>query len=565
MNYISLIDELGIDINTITTLDATKIIRLQKQLKAKAVLNNQSNLGELAALIDNLKDENVRKHHVFVENHKWLKQIISGDYSNIPQNSVSVNLDLITDAEDTKHFLSPYFKEHIKPFLSETLSKGKYLLLINFVKSNILFSEEIEQIIINFFISKLNYAKVYIEEGKLKDKHYPVAYITNRNFIKCLSQYPSSFDDEINELNSEVIDTYNAKRKNVNNDIFIFAARTMVAFGELEISNYMLKDVLLSNAEIAKSYAYNTGSKSKSGAGVGVWSIIIFVVLIIRIGTTFFKNSSNSYDSNYNLEKYRINNSVYENEDIMEAIRRIQEQQEANNNNNLTSTDDVEFEIEETVIESTEPAEPESNKITLPDRGNRLKQSDHIRFIYTLKLKTNRDEENLGSSNSVELNDFTNPFPKTFNLLNTSKTRLNNTNYRLVKNNSNKDLIVFRFTSGIDEAVFIPKDETIYVNLRQGDSIIFYTGQRFTVDRLSHFKENAELSKLYLIENFIGSTNQEINVLPFKVSSYKSKKLNSDIETIKETKTDVIKTKNINLRGINIDKIYINWYKKKYN
>ncbi|MGB6268325.1 MAG: hypothetical protein WBF67_04880, partial [Olleya sp.] len=269
----------------------------------------------------------------------------------------------------------------------------------------------------------------------------------------------------------------------------------------------------------------------------------------------------NPYDSNYKYERIKISNSNYEEDDLLEAIKKIQERQEVLKNGTTINED----EVEETVIESSKRNEPDNNKITLPDRNSRSKQSDHVRFIYTLKLKTNRVDESVGSANSVELNSFTNPYPSTFNLLNSSETKSNNSNYRLIKNNSNKDLIVFRLTPGIDESVFIPIDETIYLNLRKGDSILFYTGNNFTLDKLSHFKDNAELSKLYLIEDLAGNSNQEINVLPYRISTYKSKILNSDQEEIKETKSDVIESKNITLRDINIDKVYINWYKKKYN
>ena len=132
MKYISIIDQLGIDINAIITLDDAKIIRLQKQLKANAVLNNTSNLGELALLIDQLKDETIREHHVFIEQHDWLKQIISGNYSNIPQSSINLYEDNIEDLYELKHFLAPYFRTHLKPFLTETLNKGKYILLFGF-------------------------------------------------------------------------------------------------------------------------------------------------------------------------------------------------------------------------------------------------------------------------------------------------------------------------------------------------------------------------------------------------------------------------------------------------
>ena len=74
MKYISLIDELGITLNDIAQIDATKIIRIQKQLKAKAVLENKSNLGELSELVSQLENQEIKEAHLFIESHPWLKK-----------------------------------------------------------------------------------------------------------------------------------------------------------------------------------------------------------------------------------------------------------------------------------------------------------------------------------------------------------------------------------------------------------------------------------------------------------------------------------------------------------
>ncbi|QXP60064.1 hypothetical protein [Olleya sp. HaHaR_3_96] len=568
MNYISLIDELGIDINTLTTLDDAKIIRLQKQLKAKAVLDNKSNLGELATIIDELKNDNIRQHHIFIEKHKWIKQIISGEYSNIPQNSTSIYHEAIADPEGLKHFLSPYLKEHLKPFLSETLSKGKYILLLNVVKSNVLFTEEIEQIIINLFSSKLNYAKVYIETGKLKDKYHPLGYITNRNFITCLSQYPNSFYDEVNELNSVIIDTYNSKRKHLSDDIFIFSAKTMVAFGELDISNYMLKDVLISNAAIAQPYAFNSPkkSKSKSGSSVGIWSVIVFLILIVRITTKVFNNDNNTHNSLNQYERINLQNMKSDQERLIETIGEIQENKKNNTHiYKIKETSYGETEVEETILEPTDTNPNNVNhNITLQDYNSKYKAKDHTRFIYSLKLKTERYVSYEGGYNGTDLNAFTNPYPKTFNLLESGPSK-NNTAFSLLKNNSNKDLIVFKLTNGIDESIFIPKDKNRYLNIKEGDSVLFYTGEYFLPTRFSHFTYTPGLSKLYVITNFKGTDTNEINILPYTVKIEFNKNFSTNNTTLDTTIIDHIETNKIHFNPLNIDSIYTKWYRKKYN
>jgi len=568
LNYISLIDELGIDINTLTTLDSAKIIRLQKQLKAKAVLDNKSNLGELATIIDELKNDSTRQHHIFIEKHKWIKQIISGDYSNIPQNSTSIYHEAIADPEGLKYFLSPYLKAHIKPFLSETLSKGKYILLLNVVKSTILFTEEIEQIIINLLSSKLNYAKVYIETGKLKDKYHPIGYITNRNFITCLSQYPNSFYDEVNELNSVIIDTYNSKRKHLSDDVFIFSAKTMVAFGELDISNYMLKDVLISNAAIAQPYAFNSQkkTKSKSGSSVGIWSVIVFLILIVRITTKVFNNDSNSNNSLNQYERNNLQNINFNNETFIETVRKIQEDKKNKQNQTIEvrQTTTEYLANDDSVMETNINSYTITKRVTLPDYNSKRKAKDHTRFIYSLKLKTDRYTPYSGRDTGTDLNAFTNPYPKTFNIIKSASSNKNNA-FSLIKNNSNKDLIVFRLTNGIDESIFIPKDENRYLNVKKGDSVLFYTGHYFSPGRFSHFKLKPELSQLYVINNLKNSDTNEINILPYTVKINYNKNFSTNTTTIDTTLLDHIETNKIDFKPLSINNIYTRWYKKKYN
>jgi hypothetical protein len=178
LKYISFIDQLGIDISELTQIDANGIIKLQKQLKAKAMLGDTNNPRDISILIDKLKDENVREHHIFIERHSWLKQLISGSHQNIKQSEVTIVwFTNKKNSEDVKYYISPFLKENLKVFLSDTLSKGKYVLLLKVLTHNYLFSEENNQLIINFFKSRLNYAAVYLRESRLKDKESPVGFI----------------------------------------------------------------------------------------------------------------------------------------------------------------------------------------------------------------------------------------------------------------------------------------------------------------------------------------------------------------------------------------------------
>ena len=533
MKYISFIDQLGIDINALSQIDANGIIKLQKQLKAKAMLDDANNLGDISNLIDKLKDKTVVQHHVFVEQHKWLKQLISGNHQNIKQGDISIDDSLVSNLDDLKYFLAPFLKENLKVFLSDTLSKGKYVLLLKVLTHNYLFSEENNQLIINFFKSRLNYAAVYIREGRLKDKESPIGFITNKVFINCLNADPDCFNEDMQELNSEVIDIYNSNRRNTNNQEFRFAAKAMVAFSILETSNVFLKETLVSNADIAKQYSYASRPSKKTGSGFGGWSIFVIIMIVVRIIFWVGKSSNSSSDYDYIRpgEFSTGNNDVFQK--LLDSIGGIEH-------------GDGEFELEETVIEES---------------SYKYKLTDHTKFIYTLKRKVERktSDEILG----IPINPFSNPYEKTFNKLPHTGDHKDNM-FLNINNKSKKDLIVFRLTSGIDQSIYIPKGERISIKANQNDSLLFYTGTDFASTRFSHFKRDTDLSNLYKITDYDTSVNKEISIYPFEdiisvVNSSSSNKILRD--TVRD---ETIKANKVKLQQLNIDKIYTDWYNKKY-
>nr|WP_321244352.1 hypothetical protein [uncultured Psychroserpens sp.] len=547
MKYISFIDQLGIDINELSQIDANGIIKLQKQLKAKAMLGDANNLGDISNLIDKLNDETVIQHHVFIEKHSWLKQLISGDYQNIKQGDISIDDSLISNLDDLKYFLAPFLKENLKVFLSETLSKGKYVLLLKVLIHNYLFSEENNQLIINFFKARLNYATVYLREGRLKQKEFPVAFITNKVFINCLNEYPDCFNDDMQELNSEVIDIYNSNRRNTDNQEFRFAAKSMVAFSILDTSNVFLKETLVSNADIAKQYSHPSRSSKKTGSGFGGWSIFVIVMIVIRIIFWVGKSSSSSSnDYDYFKNSEYSSNPVY-NDEIQRMIDSIQ--RSSSTDDTFTIDNDL---IEDTVIEDV---------YRPPSTDDRLKLTDHTKFIYTLKRKVERKTSD--EISGMKLHPFSNPYQKTFNELPYTEDLTNNT-FLKINNRSKKDLIVFRLTQGIDQSIYIPVGKRVSIKVIQNDSLLFYTGTDFVSSRFSHFKRDTDLSNLYKITDYDTSLSKEISIYPFEniVSIVKSSSSNKVL--VDTVRGETIKTNKIKLKQLNIAKIYTNWYNKKY-
>lgn len=546
MKYISFIDQLGLDINELSQIDANGIIKLQKQLKAKAMLGDANNLGDISNLIDKLKDNTVLQHHVFIEKHNWLKQLISGNHQNIKQSEITIDDSLILNLDDLKYFLAPFLKENLKVFLSETLGKGKYVLLLKVLTHNYLFSEENNQLTINFFKARLNYACVYLREGRLKDKEFPIGFITNKVFINCLNEYPDCFNDDMQELNSEVIDIYNSNRRNTSNQEFRFAAKAMVAFSILDTSNVFLKETLVSNADIAKQYSYPYRSSKKTGSGFGGWSIFVIIMIVIRIIFWAGKSSSTSYDYDYIRSSDYKSSPVY-NDKIQRMMDSIQRS---------GSTDDT-FTIDEELIEETVLDDFYSESIS----NERYKLADHTKFIYTLKRKVEQktSDEILG----MRLDPFSNPYQTTFNDLPYSKDNLDNT-FLKINNKSKKDLIVFRLTPGIDQSMFIPKGERISIKAIQNDSLLFYTGTDFVSTRFSHFKRDTDLSNLYKITDFDTSVEKEIIIYPFEDIISKVKSSSSNKIIIDTVRGETIKANKIKLKQLSINKIYTNWYNKKY-
>ncbi|WP_299276519.1 hypothetical protein [uncultured Psychroserpens sp.] len=489
MKYISFIDQLGIDINQLADIDANGIIKLQKQLKAKAMLGDANNLGEVANLIEKLKDETTRRHHIFVEKHVWLKQLISGDYKSIKQGEVTIDNSQIEDLEDLKYFLAPFLKENLKVFLSESLSKGKYVLILKVLIQNRLFSEENNQLVINFFKARLNYATVYLRENRLKGKEYPIAFITNKVFINCLNEYPNCFNDDIQELNSEVIDVYNSKRKNIDNKEFRFAAKAMVAFSILDTSNVFLEETLRSNASIAREYTYPSRSSRKTGSGYGAWTVFVIIMIVLRI--IFWAAKSNNSTPNFS--------------------------------NFPSSNGGINW---------------------MGDLGkNNIIELNNIRSVYP-KLSESKPVV------PISHNLYDNPYHPKFHKFYPPKSKSDISKFdTYVTNKTGKDLIMFMLYKNNDKSVYIPDGEQAPLQISAKDTIIFYSGNDFVSFSKSSrfFKKEAHMSSLYIIDSISFTKEHFIDVYPAR-----TREIPAGTATIKQ-KMDSIVLKNVFYKNIGLN------------
>lgn len=453
MKYISFIDELEIDLETLSNLDSSGIIRLQKKLKAKANLENTSNLGETSNLINSLKDPDLRKFHVFIESHLWLKQLIMGNFETLTANMVKVNKELLYDIDSFKFFIAPFLRANLKPFLSHSINKAHYNVLLEVLKHNYLFSEESNQQIISFFKAKLNFATAYISEGKLKQKEYPVAYVSKKIFFKCLNHYPDVFDDEIHDLNSEVIDIYNTNRYRTSSSDFLFSARCMVGMSILDTSNVFLKETLVSNAGIAREYTLPSYSKSDSGSIYNVVRLIFVLIIIGRVIYGISKTDGSSiYSPNSSPKIINISNRIAE--------------------------------------------------------SNNISKFKKIKTIYPIiGLNKNLKE--------IKFEAFDNPYQESFKPFYEPKTSEDISRFdTYINNKTGKELILFVLHKNYDRSVFIPTNDSIPLQITSKDSLIFYSGNEFVKysNEIKFFKRNAHMSNLYIIDSINFEKQHAINV-----------------------------------------------------
>jgi len=548
LKYTSLTDLLDLSLDEISELNANTIIRLQKQLKAKAMLGDSNNIGEVTKIIEDLKNNSRRACYIFIEKHAWLKHLISGNLEKIKLKEISVDESSIEDLETLKYFLNDYFKENLIVFLGNALNKGKYEQIHKTLQYNYLFTEAINQSVINLFKARLNYACTYLQKGKLKEKQFPIAFISNRTFILSLNTYPDAFNEEILELNSEVIETYNRFRKNVNNDNFKFCARAMVAFAHLDTSNAFLKDNLESNAEIAREYAHSTRGREKSDSGLSGWNIVLIVFIVIRLIFWIGKGLSNDSKPDYNpinFDNFNYKAPNTSDEQLIRLDSVIKEMQKGN----------ADGEDLKKVLSSEYKSSKNANS-----NEEKYKLSNHIRFLYMMKNKVLRKDST--DLDPTELEAFSNPYPKTFNLLPYYSIKdIDNTTF--LRNSSNEDLIVFRLKEGIDQSIYIPKNKSTYINLKEKDCLVFYTGKDFIETSLSYFNKNMDFSYLYKVDSLL-SKNTEITVLPFENKTYESRRPQKDEVKVRTRRIDKIEPKNIDLISVNIDALYAKYYKKKY-
>lgn len=554
LKYISLIDEFDITPYAILHLDTAHKSNLQKQLEAKDVLYDKNRLEILSKWIDALESQEVREAHFFIESHPWLKNTILGKYDELDIKSFDSTFDPRKIAPYTKTFTTPYLTQTVPATLAYLLSNKKYHLFLRLVSQERYFSEDIRQVIIHFFSTTLKDAGNYIIQGKVKESSLPVAFLKNADFIKSINIYIDDLTNELAGINSAIIRLYNLNQQAINIE-WDFAISIMVAFEKLLPSDKHQRDVYIRNASMAKSGKFksdllelggrNTQNNTKKTSPFTFISIAASIIIIIGIvlGISY---SNFKYDDP--IEDIEIINTEETN------TPNEQTQNDSKNNtkkyfiNKETETNEIVTEISD-IEENTD-----SDYTTLPNQSKRYTQDNHIRFLYSLKSKvTKGDDEEI--NRITKITPFTNPYPKTFNPIETDN--LPNKASLEINNSTQKELIIFKLQDGIDEAIIIPKEDKAVLHFKEGDSIAFYAGNNFTTSRFSHFTKEQDLSNIYKITSI--SALSKINVLPFKDNSGSAK------NTQFHRSIEVLEFNNLNAKKLRtIDALYTDYYNAYY-
>jgi len=580
LNYISLKDELDLTVEDILQLDKIKIIRLQKQLKAKAVLEGQSNLGELSELLNDLERIEIREAHVFIERHLWLKYIVLNNAGEITNSSFQSTFDPRKASPEALVFINQFLKETVTPALSYLLNDKKYYKILKITEQQHLFSEEVRQKFISFFKNKLQLALAHLKNSSMQDPPQKIAFLKELNYTLAMNVFIEPLVLDIINVNTEIISHYKlGKEWGVNNNpSWDYASQVMICFGRLTPANPELQSMFRQNSQVSKSernqllnnnYATrssdsnfrDTRSKKKNNEGSSVWTVIRVIVIlfaVIRVLMALTGSSSNSQKQNHIPRTY-VNTTTYE-----DFVKTAKEKHQARidkialDDNNTDEALNKELDkLEKSGLSQNEviiSTNREKSK-AIPGNNDRDYQDSHIRFLYSLKNKVLRgdregDNLSLAEARSIMLN----PYPKTFDPI---PSPSNGDSFIKVVNRTGKRLIIFKLKNGRDQAKMISASSQEKLTFTNGDTIIFYSGSNFQINNFSTFRKFQDISHLYVLKDI--NEKSRIMVRPFKDNDdenagYRFKRKESLL--LNKLTLDQLE---------NIDLLYTQYYKENYS
>lgn len=496
MKYYSYIDHLNLNIDELVSLSPYKLKELINEI-------NNLNLDQKTVLISGLKDSATLSYHITIEKNTWLKDILYKNFNQLKPSNIILNLEHIDYISGFKYYLELYLRPILPDLIEYLIDENELKLLYQILSQADLFSNNCENDIIRIFKNKIDNAIVQLRAPNLNLSDLRIDYIRNYHFYEILNLYESHFKDKLILLYDEITERVNQFATNSNDPNYRFISQAQVAFKKSEIDDVATKLLIDNNADNAKDFAYKYTTETKPSASkpnsrrlndfISISGIIVFVFIISIVAF----------------------NSMRETKDEQKPQRTV----------------------------------------NIDTKKKRTTYDNRIRFYYSLKRITEKSKSEIYLDDEHILRPFSNPYPKTFDLIQNNTETSKNFNFE-INNETGSHLIIFKMVKGKDQSLYIPQDKSVYISLNKTDSLLFYSGKDFSISKFSQFREDMLISDIYKVKEIDTTQLSKLSIASLDQST------NSENRLISE---EDFTTNNIELKKMSIDNLYRIYYRKYSN
>ncbi|GAB5565775.1 MAG: hypothetical protein Wins2KO_28380 [Winogradskyella sp.] len=496
MKYYSYLDNHNLTLDELQHLSSEKLKEVFDHL-------NQTDHKLKSSLVSGLEDPTLRSYHITVEKNTWLKSILFKKYENLTDVNFDLDLSSLDYVGGFKLFLEPYLLTHLNHIVDHFFKTNNLDPLKKIFQHSDLFSNACISEISIKLSQKVSIGIEALSSNEDFKTNETIIYLTNKDFYGILELFDSQLKDQINELRHSIATCSKDSKMDSNGEYHSFITQVQIASNNRKTEDTIIKESEIDFNDIQKAIEEVTtpieasyqDKQTKSNKNQNIY--IISGILTVLVCAVFYFLPTNDNDSE------------------------------------------------------------QKSTSTSQNKKRSSKYDNRIRFYYSLKRKSKKTNsiptENLAYD---EVYPFSNPYPKTFDNLSNNNTSSRKHKVK-ISNSSNQDLIVFKLIKGKDKSLFIPKNESIFINLKSSDSILFYTGNGFQFSKFSHFTSDPLISEIYKVETINETRNPEISISA----------VNSQLSLKQKSIPDKnIQTNNtIKLRKLNLDGLYKDYYNKLRN
>ena len=326
--YQSIVDKLKISAEDLLDIDDDKIIKFEKIIKSQAILDNTPFKTEANnAIIDTLRDEKKRQFIYIIEKHPRLKSFLS---NGKPLESQTLTIDqkilepLQIDDVAFRKFIEPYLSGILIPKLKNALNSNQFFYVIDKVKNDWLFSEDIKFQCQNILQHKI---ATTIHLLKTKQQIKPTKYIQSTGFGALISYSASNGGLDITKKYLEAL-VKQLKQVHSRTKRASHYHKGLIAIQNAKLDNQILNDYVEAhiNGHIAR-VVLDKKTPNEWGMQVVITIAVLVVVIIIasiinhvnengtveKYSTKDVNNFYNSFNSLYGPHISRDANGVLKN------------------------------------------------------------------------------------------------------------------------------------------------------------------------------------------------------------------------------------------------------------